>query len=155
MKPEDIAMDFFRKLDNGRYAGFKTTFINGLQMQSVKPPKDLNEIFTLAKTYLKPELVTGSGGMGSTFATTTDTIEIKPGEGKGQRQRGKNPQGQGKEDKSNSDSSDKVDRSVKKKLKCFSCGGDHCINNCPKFLEFKKMKEEESRQRQPGTQLPL
>jgi hypothetical protein len=32
MKPEDIAMGFFSKLDNGRYAEFKTTFINGLQM---------------------------------------------------------------------------------------------------------------------------
>jgi hypothetical protein len=25
MKPEDIAMDFFSELDNGRYAEFKTT----------------------------------------------------------------------------------------------------------------------------------
>jgi hypothetical protein len=32
---------------------------------------------------------------------------------------------------------------AKKKLKCLSCGGDHYINNCPDFLEFKKMKEEE------------
>jgi hypothetical protein len=28
-------------------------------------------------------------------------------------------------------------------LKCFSCGGDHYINNCPEYLEFKKMREEE------------
>jgi len=38
-----------------------------------------------------PELVTGTGGIGSTFATTADTIEKKPGEGKGKRQRGKTP----------------------------------------------------------------
>jgi hypothetical protein len=35
MKPEDIAIDFFSKLDNGRHAEFKTTFINGLQIKSV------------------------------------------------------------------------------------------------------------------------
>jgi len=31
MKPEDIAMDFFSKLDNRRYAEFKTMFINSLR----------------------------------------------------------------------------------------------------------------------------
>lgn len=100
MKPKDIAMDFFSKLDNGRYAEFKTTFISGLQMKSVQPPKDLNEISTLVNTYLKPKFMTGSGGMGSTFATTADTIKRKPGYGKGKRQRGKHQQGQGKDDKS-------------------------------------------------------
>ncbi len=127
MKPEDIAMDFFRKLDNGRYGEFKTTFINGLQMKSVKPPANLNEIFILAKTYLKPKLVSGSGGIGSTFATTADIIERKPGEGKGKRQRGKNPQGQAKEDKN--ENLDKTEGSARKKPKCFSCGSEHYINN--------------------------
>jgi len=32
--------------------------------------------------YLKPKLVTGLGGAGSTFAITADTIERKPGEGR-------------------------------------------------------------------------
>lgn len=80
MKPKDIAMEFFSKLDNGRYAEFKTTFINGLQMKSIKPPKDLNEIFILANTYLKPKLVTGPSGVGSTFATMANTIEQKHGD---------------------------------------------------------------------------
>ena len=35
LRPEDIAMDFFSKLDNGWYAEFKTTFINSLQMKSI------------------------------------------------------------------------------------------------------------------------
>jgi hypothetical protein len=60
----------------------------------VKPPADLNEIFTLANTYLKPKLVSSSGGMGSTFATTADTIKKRPGERKGKRNRGKIQQGQ-------------------------------------------------------------
>jgi len=43
MKPEDITMDFFSKLDNGRYAEFKMTSINGLQMKSVQPPKNVTK----------------------------------------------------------------------------------------------------------------
>ena len=109
-------------------------------MKLVKPPSNLNEILT--NMYLKPKLITGSGGMGSTFATTADTIG-KPGVGKGKRHRGKNPHGQGTEDKSNGDSPDKTDGSARKKPKCFSYGGDCYINNCPDFLEFKKMKEDE------------
>jgi hypothetical protein len=80
--------------------------------------------------------VVGPGGVGRTFATTTDTVDQKPGEGKGKRQRGKIPQD--KDDNNSSDGSDKQDRTAKKKPKCFSCGGDHYINQCPEFLEFKK-----------------
>ncbi len=144
MKPEDVTMDFFSKLENGRNAEFKTTFLNGLHMKSIQPPKDLNEIFALAKTYLKPKVVVGPGGIGSTFATTADTIEKRPGEGKGKRQRGMNLQGQGKEETPFSgDSSAKMEGFTHKKPKCFSCGGEHYINNCLEVLEFQKMKEKE------------
>jgi len=87
MKPENIAMDFFSKLDNERHAEFKTTYSNGLQRKSVKVPKNLNKTFTLVNRYLKLKVVTRAGGVDSTFATTADTIERKPGEGKGKRQR--------------------------------------------------------------------
>lgn len=101
----------------------QTAFINGWQMKSVQPPKDLNEIFTLVNMHLKPKFAMGSGGMGSTFATTADTIERKSGDGKGKRQRGKHQQGQGKDDKSdksnNSDGSEKTDGSVQKKAEVF------------------------------------
>lgn len=79
----------FSKLNNACYAEFKTNYINRLQMKSVKPPVDLNEIFTLADTYLKPKVMIEGGGIGSTFATTADTVEIKPGEGKDKKRRGK------------------------------------------------------------------
>jgi hypothetical protein len=70
----------------------QTTYINGLQTKSVDSPADLKEIFTPANTYLKPKVVTGSGGSSSALATTTDTINNKPGEGNGKRQRGKHQQ---------------------------------------------------------------
>jgi len=61
MSPQDEAMDFFSKLDNARYAEFKTNYINSLQLKSCKPPVDLNETFTLANTYLKPKVAMGNG----------------------------------------------------------------------------------------------
>jgi hypothetical protein len=53
MTLQDEAMNFFSKLDNARYAEFKTTYLNNLQLKTCNPPKDLNEMFTLANTYLK------------------------------------------------------------------------------------------------------
>jgi hypothetical protein len=60
MMPQDEVMDFFSKLDNARYAEFKMNYINGLQLKLCKPPVYLNEIFTLANTFLKPKIPTYS-----------------------------------------------------------------------------------------------
>jgi hypothetical protein len=88
MSDQDIAMDFFSKLDNGRYAEFKTTYLNNLQMKAVDLPENLNEIYLLASTHLKPKVALG-GGIGSTFATMSDTVEKRqPGEEGGRRKRG-------------------------------------------------------------------
>jgi hypothetical protein len=53
MTLQDEAMNFFSKLDNARYAEFKTTYLNNLQLKTCNLPKDLNEMFTLANTYIK------------------------------------------------------------------------------------------------------
>jgi hypothetical protein len=45
-------------------------------MKACDPPKDLNEVFTLAKTYLKPKIALGNG-LGSTFAITADYVDKK------------------------------------------------------------------------------
>jgi hypothetical protein len=87
MSDEDIAMDFFSKLDNGRYAEFKITYLNYLQMKGCSLPKDLNEMYTLTSTHLKPKMALG-GGIGSTFATTADKVDKKPVEEKGRRKHG-------------------------------------------------------------------
>jgi hypothetical protein len=77
----DQAMDFFHGLDNGRYADFKVQYLNGLKVKSIKAPKDLNEIFTLANNWLKPKLLPG-GGYASTYATRVDKVEKKRETGK-------------------------------------------------------------------------
>jgi hypothetical protein len=71
----DEAMDFLSMLNNARYAEFKTTYLNILQLKAYNPSDSLNEIFTLANTYLKPKAATTGGGFASTFMTTVDTID--------------------------------------------------------------------------------
>ncbi len=72
-EPEDIAMDFFRGLDNAGHRTFKMDYINGLMSKVINPPKDLNEIYFLANQWLKPK-ATGTG-YASTFTTTLDKID--------------------------------------------------------------------------------
>jgi hypothetical protein len=140
--PVDEAMDVFSKLDNTRYAEFKMTYLNNLQLKACNPPADLNEIFTLANTYLKPKAATG-GGFASTFATTVDTVD------KSRRRRGgkgKNDEGDktnnGKQPDASDNGSDDSLSGKKRPVKCFYCGEEHYISNCPEFLQFKKAKED-------------
>jgi len=53
MEDGDVAMDFFNRLDNGRYASFKAEIINGLTAGSIKQPADFNEMYLLANQWLK------------------------------------------------------------------------------------------------------
>jgi hypothetical protein len=66
-------MDFFHGLDNGRYAEFKVQYLNGLQVGSIVAPRDLNTIFMLANSWLKPKALAG-GGYASTYATRADHV---------------------------------------------------------------------------------
>ena len=145
MSDEDIAMDFFSKLDNGRYAEFKTTYLNYLQMKGCNPPKDHNEMYTLASMHLKPKKALGSR-IGSTFGTMVDQIVMKAGEEKGRQKRGgkNNSGGQQMQDGNHSDKTNngEGEQPSKEKVKCFYCGKDHYINNFPEFLQFKKSKED-------------
>jgi hypothetical protein len=47
LEDKDVAMDFFSRLDNGRYADFKATFLNGLTVKSITPPEDLNAMYSM------------------------------------------------------------------------------------------------------------
>ena len=54
LSDEDIAMDFFRGLDNGRYSIFKTEIMILLTTNTLEQPKDLNSMYLLASQWLKP-----------------------------------------------------------------------------------------------------
>jgi hypothetical protein len=54
-------MDFFDGLDNGRYAEFKKSILNGMTAGSVAQPASLNEMYLLANQWLKTTGTTQSG----------------------------------------------------------------------------------------------
>jgi hypothetical protein len=126
LDPEDIAMDFFRGLDNARYSTFKTDYINGLTSMAIDPPKDLNEIYLLANQWLKPK-ATGTG-YASIFAMTLDKIDEgnRCGKGKGKQQPGekKIP-----EDKQQGVTDSTKQEKPKQPVRCFICEGLHFAKN--------------------------
>ncbi len=64
-------MDFFDGLDNGRYAEFKKSILNGMTAGSVMQPATLNEMYLLVNQWLKTTGVAQSG-LASTFVTKLD-----------------------------------------------------------------------------------
>jgi hypothetical protein len=142
----DQAMDFFHGLDNGRYADFKVQYLNGLQVKSIKAPKDLNKIFTLANNWLKPKSIPG-GGYASTYATRVDKVEKKREGGK-QDGKGKSDKDETTKTQSENGTSDTKERDgkpkPKKNIECFTCGENHYASDCPhrkKVMSAKQQQE--------------
>ena len=44
MDEDDVAMDFYRALDNSRYAAFKTNLVNNINSGAIDQPATLNEM---------------------------------------------------------------------------------------------------------------
>jgi hypothetical protein len=107
----DVAMDFFDGLDNGRYANFKKSILNGMTAGSVTQPATLNEMYLLANQWLKTTGVTQSG-LVSTFVTKLDMPNPN---GKTGKKQGKN------KDEKDADLKAKPKRDMSK-VKCFNCG---------------------------------
>jgi hypothetical protein len=130
MMPQDKAMDVFSKLNNARYAEFKTTYINNLQMKACDPPQTTSKHI--------PKIALGNG-LGSTFATAADYVDKK----EQQKRRHNNQrdkildkaQEQGKE-------SGKTEKKEKRQVECFNCKGDHYVSQCPELLELHMAKED-------------
>jgi hypothetical protein len=71
----DITMDFFRGLDNGRYAGFKTEILNGLTAKSITQPANLNDMYLLVNQWVKPVTRGNAAVYASTFHTMLDKTD--------------------------------------------------------------------------------
>jgi hypothetical protein len=106
-----IAMDFFDGLDNGRYAEFKKSILNGMTAGSVTQPATLNKMYLLANQWLKTTGVSQLG-LASTFVTKLDMLDQS---GKAGKNQDKN-----KTKEKNAEAPPKPKRDLSK-VKCFNC----------------------------------
>jgi len=131
-------MDFFDRLDNGRYADFKVQYLNGLQIKTITAPTDLNTVFNLANNWLEPKALPG-GGYASTYATKVDKVEKKSTpKGETKNNTGKQQETGKTEGKVESERKPRTNR-----IECFICGNDHYATDCPhrkKLIESNKVK---------------
>jgi hypothetical protein len=72
-RPVDVpeneqALDFFHGLDQGRYATFKTSMLNGWAMKAFDPPQTVNDIYRIAGTWVRPSSKP-DGGTAATYVT--------------------------------------------------------------------------------------
>mmetsp|Transcript_8146 Transcript_8146/g.11879 ORF Transcript_8146/g.11879 Transcript_8146/m.11879 type:complete len:557 (+) Transcript_8146:2397-4067(+) len=141
MDEKDIGMDFFKGLDDNRYATFKTDLTNQLTLKSIEQPENLNAMYLLANQWLTTKTKNPTG-TATTFTTTCDRQEPR----KPNRNNNKN-----KRDKKNNEKQEKSEsdeKQVEKKekdlshIECFACGENgHYANACP--TRSNKQDEEE------------
>jgi hypothetical protein len=72
---EDQALDFFHGLDQGRYASFKTSMLNGWAMKAFDPPGTTNDIYRIAGAWVKPTAKIDRG-TAATFVTIKEEARI-------------------------------------------------------------------------------
>jgi len=121
MDDKDVAMDFFRSLDNARYGDFKIDTMNNMTSKAMEPPENLNAMYLLANQWLKPNTKPYPTGFATTFATTLDMPEKPKGEKRGKKKGGKREENK----------SENKDKDLSH-IDCFACGENgHYANACP------------------------
>ena len=126
---EDVAMDFYRGLDNGRYTGFKTNLINGINSGAIEQPDTLNSMYTQSANYLVANTRAARVNTDKTvFATTAD----RGGRGRGggrELDRGGRGGGRGGDREGG-------ERRQPRAVECWGCGEEgHMLRDCPSLDE--------------------
>ena len=136
MEDKDIAMDFFRGLDNARYASFKTEIMNGLTSKAIKQPDSLNTMYLLANQWLKTTLK---------MNMTLDYQEksTTPNRGKKEKKKSNNEDKLGS--KKSSVKSEKKERDMSK-VECFACGENRHFANKSPSRQNKKTRKTKKRE---------
>ena len=133
VKAEDQAMDFFNGLDPIRYAEFRTTINNQMELNSTITLPTVNRVYELAGKWVKSVPVHGRQGNATTYVTTN--LDYIP------------PPAKVTPEKPQPDSEPKVSDVLvtaaannkteeggksRAKVKCFKCGiFGHYANKCP------------------------
>ena len=135
MEDGDVAMDFFRGLDNARYSHFKTEIMIGLTARSIKQPENLNTMYLLANQWLKTTTRNDPKGYATTFTTTLDHQERSNRRGKKQDKK--------QEKNSDSEKKEKKEKDISK-VECYACGAmGHYANKCPSRQQRTDSNENE------------
>jgi len=138
MEDGDVAMDFFRGLDNARYSHFKTEIMNGLTAGSIKQPENLNAMYLLANQWLKTTTRNDPKGYATTFTTTLDHQERSNRRGKKQDKK--------QEKNSDSEKKEKKEKDMSK-VECYACGAmGHYANKCPSRQQRTDSNENEEQE---------
>jgi hypothetical protein len=138
MDEDDVAMDFFRSLDNSRYSAFKTNLVNNINSGAIEQPESLNEMYTQAAAYLIPTRHQHAGTHKTAFATAADKSGRDEGRrggrgglgARGERGRGCSRSGRGESLSEGSEESAAKPKNPHRD--CWGCGEKgHLLRNCP------------------------
>jgi hypothetical protein len=142
----DQAMDFFFKLDNGRYASLKVEVENQVLGGVGQLPQSLTEIHTLASRH---KIVTSTGAQKMASQYTVFVANV-PGRGTGRGGGGRGADGGG--GGRHTDGRGGADRvgddkgKARVKLPCkLGDGTDHWVANCPKLEEARKAVDKQKK----------
>ena len=129
---EDQAMDFLNALDKSRYGNFVCDILNGVQMEAIKVPKNVEEVFNKANSRLE---VRRSKTEGASYSTINHTPRKPKGDKKNGNKNGKpkeKPDDKDDSEKSGGDEKKKRPKKTERVRRCFRCGStDHMIKDCP------------------------
>ena len=129
MEDADVAMDFYRGLDNSRYADFKTNLVNNINSGAIERPANLNEMYSQASAYLVPIKAGHAGTHRTAFATTADkTYKGKRGGGH------KDSRGDRETRHDEGEKEATTARNFHEDKDCWGCGvKGHVLRNCPEL----------------------
>ncbi len=69
-------MDFFHRLDQGRYAALKTSMLNGWATNAFNPPETVNDIYCIAGNWVKPSSRL-DGGTAASYVKIEEDTKLK------------------------------------------------------------------------------
>ncbi len=73
---KEQALDFFPRLDQGKYAMFKTSMLNRGATKAFDPPETFNDVFRIAGNWVKPKSRL-EGGTAASYVTTEEDEKLK------------------------------------------------------------------------------
>ena len=133
MEDVDVAMDFYRALDNSRYAAFKTNLVNSVNSGATEQPASLNEMYSQASSYLIPTKQQHAGTHRTAFATTADKSWDNSGSRQGDRGGGKGRgEGRSRKEKGGESKAAAPSGDAHANRDCWGCGETgHILRDCP------------------------